>query len=72
MTQEKLCIVDRFEGNYAVIEYGKETFNIPKSLLPNINEGDVLNFNVSVNELETELRKKKVEALTKKLFNKGK
>ena len=34
MSHEKLLIVDRFEGDWAVIEYGKETFDFPKELLP--------------------------------------
>ncbi|HHY78841.1 MAG TPA: DUF3006 domain-containing protein, partial [Thermoanaerobacter sp.] len=31
---QKLCIIDRFEGNFAVIEYEDITFNFPKELLP--------------------------------------
>ncbi|HHV36150.1 MAG TPA: DUF3006 domain-containing protein [Syntrophomonadaceae bacterium] len=29
-----MFIIDRFEGNWAVLEFEGETFNIPKSLLP--------------------------------------
>ncbi|HAE62740.1 MAG TPA: DUF3006 domain-containing protein, partial [Eubacteriaceae bacterium] len=38
----KLCIIDRFEGNWVVIEYGEKFFNFPKELLPkHAKEGDV-------------------------------
>jgi len=30
----KLPIIDRFEGNWAVIEYGDKTFNFPKNFFP--------------------------------------
>ncbi len=29
-----MFIVDRFEGDWAVIEYGRKTFNLPRFLLP--------------------------------------
>ena len=65
----KLCIIDRFEGNWAVVEYGDKTFNFPKELLPeNAKEGNVLSFNVQIDEKETENRKKIIETLAKDLF----
>ncbi|EMT39850.1 Protein of unknown function [Thermoanaerobacter thermohydrosulfuricus] len=65
----RLCIIDRFEGDWAVIEYGNKTFNFPKELLPqNAKEGDVLIFNVLIDEKETENRKKIMEDLAKELF----
>lgn len=54
----KQLIIDRFEGNYAVIEYGNETFDFPKVLLPgNAKEGDVLTLEVSIDTRETNDRK---------------
>ncbi len=38
-----MLIIDRFEGDIAVIEDGGETFDIPRSLLQeNAGEGDVV------------------------------
>ena len=40
-----MFIIDRFEGNWAVIEYNKITFNLPIDILPKgIKEGQVINF----------------------------
>ncbi|MBZ4669365.1 MAG: hypothetical protein JG775_2518 [Defluviitaleaceae bacterium] len=65
----KLCIIDRFEGNWVVIEYGEKFFNFPKELLPkHAKEGDVLIFNVQIDEKETENRKKIIEKLAEDLF----
>jgi len=69
--EKKICVIDRFEGEYAVVEYGKETFNIPKALLnSDIKEGDVININVTVNNSESTNIKNRVEELSKKLFKK--
>jgi|Wag4MinimDraft_11_1082651.scaffolds.fasta_scaffold04972_2 hypothetical protein len=65
----KLCIIDRFEGDWAVIEYEDKIFNFPKELLPKeAKEGDVLKFDVTVDIEETEKRKKAIEDLAKDLF----
>lgn len=39
-----MLIIDRFEGDFAVVEYKEgRTFNLPRSLLPpGAKEGDVL------------------------------
>ena len=66
---QKLCIIDRFENNWAVIEYGKKTFNFPKDLLPKeAKEGDVLKFDITIDREETEKRRKAIEDLAKDLF----
>lgn len=67
--EKKVCIVDRFEKNYAVIEFGKEIFHIPKSFLPSdVKEGDVIELTITANKKETENRKKRIEDLSKRLF----
>ena len=68
-----LCIIDRFEGvqtQWAVIEYnGNFTFSIPKSLLPKgISEGDVVEFDIYVNDEETKSRKEAIKTLTEDFF----
>ncbi|MGH2331196.1 DUF3006 domain-containing protein [Thermoanaerobacter mathranii] len=66
---QKLCIIDRFEGDWAVIEYGNRTFNFPKELLPKeAKESDVLNFDITIDREETEKRRKAIEDLAKDLF----
>ncbi|EIV99902.1 DUF3006 domain-containing protein [Thermoanaerobacter siderophilus] len=65
----KLCIIDQFEGDWAVIEYGEKFFNFPKELLTkDAKEGDILKFNVEVDTEETIKRKKAIEDLAKDLF----
>jgi hypothetical protein len=65
----KLPIIDRFEGDWAVIEYENKTFNFPKELLPKeAKEGDVLKFDVKIDREETEKRRKAIEDLAKDLF----
>ncbi|HHW57288.1 MAG TPA: DUF3006 domain-containing protein [Clostridia bacterium] len=65
----QLPIIDRFEGDWAVIEYGDKTFNFPKELLPKeAKEGDVLKFDITVDREETEKRRKIIKDLAKDLF----
>ncbi len=67
--KEKLCIIDRFEGEWAVIEYEKKTFNIPKDLLhPQVVEGDIVDITVISNKDETQKRKQMIESLSRQLF----
>ena len=41
-------IIDRFEGEYAIVEIETGKFvNIPKILLPNSKEGDVINIEIN-------------------------
>lgn len=60
-------IIDRFEGEYAIVEIEIGNFvNIPKILLPNAKEGDVVKIEIDKNE--TELQRKKIENLMEKVF----
>lgn len=66
-----MLVIDRFEGNKAVIEFStddeKSIFNIPKSVLPaDANEGDIIEINV--NKDATEKRKEKMRELSDELF----
>ncbi|MDI6602087.1 MAG: DUF3006 domain-containing protein [Thermoanaerobacteraceae bacterium] len=66
---EKLCIVDRFEGSYAVLEYNGEMFNFPVELLPaNVKEGDILDFKITVDVEETLQMKKRINEKMERLF----
>jgi flagellar basal body L-ring protein FlgH len=62
-------VIDRIEEDWAVIEYGKKTFNIPRSLLPKgAKEGDVITVLVTVDESATKRRSDDIKALAKDLF----
>ncbi|WBY64606.1 MAG: DUF3006 domain-containing protein [Thermocaproicibacter melissae] len=60
--------IDRFEGNFAVVELENETFvNIPRSAIPSeAKEGDVIT--VMVDKGETEKREKRIKELEDSLF----
>ncbi len=60
-------IIDRFEGNMAVIECGDVCFNVPKDILPHsTSEGDVLN--VAIDREETEDKTEQLQKRLNKLF----
>ncbi len=60
-------IIDRFEGEFAVVEIEKGSFaHISKQLIPNAKEGDVISIEIESNEAEK--RKKKIENLMDDLF----
>jgi len=65
-----MLIVDRFEGDWAVIEYGEITFNLPRSLLPlDVKEGDVITVNISVDQSATNERRQKGDGMMKGFFD---
>ncbi len=60
-------IIDRFEGDYAVVEIDVGKFvNMPKILIPNAKEGDVVE--IIVNQEETQKRKEHIKDLMSNLF----
>lgn len=60
-------IIDRFEGDYAVVETENGIFaNLPKILVPNTVEGDVIE--ISVNKDETQKRCQNIKNLMDNLF----
>jgi len=64
-----MFIIDRFEGEWAVIEFGRKTFNLPKFLLPaDAKEGDVIDIEVTIDEKTTASRKESINKLADSLF----
>ena len=60
-------IIDRFEGEYAVVELAdKRMVNISKAVFPEAAEGDV--FNVVFDQQETTARKEKIAKKMGELF----
>jgi len=64
-----LFIIDRFEGDWAILEVDRVTFNIPKVLLPEgAREGDVVEIDISINEKATARRRQRISELADDLF----
>ncbi len=64
-----MVIIDRFEGEWAVLEWEGRTFSFPRLLLPDdCREGDVLAFSCSVDHSDTEARREKIKKLERGLF----
>lgn len=64
-----MLVIDRFEGDWAVIEYQRKTFNLPRGLIPpEAVEGDVITVSVAVDPGATAGLKKEIKALADRLF----
>jgi len=64
-----MFIIDRFEGDWAVIEYNRKTFNLPRVLIPpEAVEGDAVIIKVSIDVELTAKLKKDVKDLAENLF----
>jgi hypothetical protein len=64
-----LMIIDRFEDEYVVIEWGEITFDIPSELLPPYaKEGDVLDMKISIDHEITKIRKQEADKLLQELL----
>lgn len=66
-----MLIIDRFEGDYAVVEYSgeneTETMEIPRELVPDdAKEGAILK--LVVDKKSTQKRKKEIDDLADDLF----
>ncbi|MCM1053803.1 MAG: DUF3006 domain-containing protein [Ruminococcus sp.] len=60
-------IIDRFEGEYAVVELDIGLFvNIPKVLIPGAHEGDVIE--IKINSNKTKKREEHITNLVNNLF----
>ena len=59
--------IDRFEGNFAVVELPDQTMiNVPKLLFPNAVESDVIDITIDKNE--TNERIKRISKLMNELY----
>ena len=60
-------IVDRIEGDYAVVEIDKgKMCNLPIEVVPNVKEGDIVT--IIINKDKTKKRKKTIEELMNSVF----
>lgn len=63
-----VLIVDRFEGEWAVLEWEGRTFPVPRNLLPEgAREGDCLRWTLEVDPAATTARRRRVKALLEQL-----
>lgn len=66
-----MFIIDRFEGGWAVIEFNRHTFNLPRHLLPTeAKGGDVIKITITVDQKATQKQKKKADSLLDNFFDK--
>ncbi len=64
-----MIIIDRFEGEIAVVEYAEKFYDIPRAWLPVVaKEGDVIVLSLSVDQDETARRKAEIERKMEDLF----
>lgn len=64
-----LIIVDRFEGEWALLEYSGSVFRFPRALLPaDLREGDALVSVFTVDEDATANRRETIRKLEDELF----
>ncbi|ABC61292.1 hypothetical protein [Geobacillus phage GBSV1] len=62
-------IVDRFEGDIAVVEIGRKTLDFPKDIFPKeADVGDVVIIEVTIDKKETEKLRKEIEELMNEVF----
>ena len=67
MEEKMKVIVDRFEGDYAVVEIAiGKCVNIPRVLVPDAKEGDIIK--IEIEKEETEERKKYIKDLMNNVF----
>ena len=60
-------IVDRIEGDYAVVEIDKgKMCNLPIEVVPNVKEGDIVT--IIINKDKIKKRKKTIEELMNSVF----
>lgn len=64
-----MYIIDRFEGEWVVVEHNRKTFNLPKELFPpEAAEGDVIWVEVKIDVKATSELKSSVKGFLKNLF----
>lgn len=60
-------ILDRFEGDYGIVELPDKSFiEIPKVLISSAKEGDIIT--IDIDNEESDKQKKEIETLMNELF----
>ncbi|KXG76318.1 DUF3006 domain-containing protein [Thermotalea metallivorans] len=64
-----MFVLDRIEGEWAVIEGDKGMFQLPKTLLPqDAREGDILEIHIIIDGEQGKARKERLEERAKGLW----
>ncbi|MFA4885424.1 MAG: DUF3006 domain-containing protein [Desulfotomaculaceae bacterium] len=64
-----MLIIDRFEGEYALIEMNRRIFHIPKVLLPKgAKEGDVITMQIAVDMEATKKQMRSIDKLADEVY----
>lgn len=64
-----MMVIDRLEGEWAIIDDEGRFFHLPRRLLPReAREGDVVRVTVVVDPEQTEARRRHMQALVDKVF----
>ncbi len=64
-----MFVIDRFEGDWVIVEANRNIFKLPRELLPpEAMEGDVIRLNVQIDPAATANLKNKIDDLARKLF----
>ncbi|MGE5484717.1 MAG: DUF3006 domain-containing protein [Ignavibacteriales bacterium] len=67
--QPVALVIDRFEGSWAVLLFGRQGFNFPRALLPPAaREGDMLKIAVEVDAAATKQQRRRIMKLEDDLF----
>lgn len=67
-----MLVIDRFEGQWAIIMLDRKAFHIPKQLLPKgAREGDLINIQITIENNLTEQEKESIDKLADGLFQTG-
>lgn len=65
-------IVDRFEGDFVIVELFEDFYSFPKRLFPeDTSEGDIVAIDIEIERESTDDRKKKMEEKLRKLIEKN-
>lgn len=64
-----MFVIDRFEGDWVIVEANRNIFKLPRELLPpEAMEGDVIRLNVQIDPAATENLKNRIADLARNLF----
>ncbi len=64
-----MLIIDRIEGDWAVVEHGTLSFKLPLSLLPKqVREGDIISLRTAILDEKTRKRAEDINRLSNELF----
>ena len=66
----RILIIDRIEGDFAVVEYGEDTYQISIHILPDAKEGDLLEIS-TINPNTKQAQERLVRLKSKSSFGDG-